>query len=278
MTPKITTALFISKYIIKFCDNNNIRINNLNLQKILYILQVEFLKRFDKPMFVDSIEAWGFGPCVPNSYYHYCGHGVMPIWTTEYDKLPGLSKLYDTNTIDLINTICITNASNKPWEFDTQLFGKDSLWHKIYTNYVENIKQEKEKDPCYQSDSLYNPPIPLTFIKDNILGNTYTETNTDLTLEVSYTVLTTISQLAKQSFNYDKMGYNPNQRLHHWELNVDSSHDITIDVYTQNVNEPLKIYIMLNYLGKAVHVLTPDSLKGQYILHHDNLLTTLTIK
>lgn len=275
---KMTTALFISKYIVKFCDNKNISINNLNLQKILYVLQVEFLKRFDRPMFVDTIEAWGFGPCVPNSYYSYCHYGIMPIWTTDYDKLPDLSTLYDTNTIDLINAIIIANAAIKPWEFDAQLFGKNSLWNKIYNNYIDSIKQEKEKNICYRSDPMYKPVISLDLIEDDIAGHKNIETTTDLTLEISYAVLTTVGQLAKQSFNYSKMGYNPNQNLHHWELVVNPTYNITIDVYTQDMNEPLKIYIMLNHLGKAVHVITPDSLKGQCTLQHNDLTVNLTIK
>ena len=33
----------------------------------------------DEIAFSDNIEAWQFGPVVPNVYYHYVGFGAMPI-------------------------------------------------------------------------------------------------------------------------------------------------------------------------------------------------------
>lgn len=72
-------ALDISKYIINKCVNDNIPISNMQLQKILYCIQRECLQLYKKEMFVDEIEAWPFGPVVPEVYYRYCGFGANPI-------------------------------------------------------------------------------------------------------------------------------------------------------------------------------------------------------
>lgn len=44
-------------------------VTNLKLQKILYLAQAYFLAKVGRPLFVDSIEAWEFGPVVPSVYH-----------------------------------------------------------------------------------------------------------------------------------------------------------------------------------------------------------------
>lgn len=72
------TALEIAKYVIDKCTNENSPISNLQLQKILYYLQKEFLQQ-GGIAFTDEIEAWQFGPVIPGVYRQYCGFGALPI-------------------------------------------------------------------------------------------------------------------------------------------------------------------------------------------------------
>ena len=55
----------VSKYIIQNTDNG---ISNLELQKYLYLLQAAFLRDYNKPLFVNKIEAWRNGPVVREMY------------------------------------------------------------------------------------------------------------------------------------------------------------------------------------------------------------------
>lgn len=66
----------ITDYII----HNFIGIQNLALQKILYFIQAEFLVTKNRPCFHDPIQAWDFGPVVPNIYlkYRFYGNGCIP--------------------------------------------------------------------------------------------------------------------------------------------------------------------------------------------------------
>jgi uncharacterized phage-associated protein len=50
-------------------------ISNLKLQKMMYYLQGFNLAFFDEKLFEDGIEAWQYGPVVPNVYNHFKGHG-----------------------------------------------------------------------------------------------------------------------------------------------------------------------------------------------------------
>ena len=55
-------AMDLANYIVGKCIKDNVPITNLQLQRILYFVQKDFLKR-GSPAFSDYIEAWEFGPC-----------------------------------------------------------------------------------------------------------------------------------------------------------------------------------------------------------------------
>ncbi len=71
-------ALDIAKYVVTKCKRDGKPISNLQLQKILYYIQRDYL-RSGSIAFQDSIEAWRFGPVVPKVYYYFCGAGSMPL-------------------------------------------------------------------------------------------------------------------------------------------------------------------------------------------------------
>ncbi|GHU51536.1 hypothetical protein FACS1894200_11810 [Spirochaetia bacterium] len=65
----------VAKYII-----NTSPVDNLKLQKLLYYSQAVYLVQNGKePLFMDSIEAWDYGPVVPPIYQRYKGYGLDTI-------------------------------------------------------------------------------------------------------------------------------------------------------------------------------------------------------
>lgn len=73
-------AMDVANYVIDYCNANQQYISNLKLQKILYFIQAEFLVAKEEPCFKEPIEAWDFGPVVPEVYYQYkvYGGGLIP--------------------------------------------------------------------------------------------------------------------------------------------------------------------------------------------------------
>jgi uncharacterized phage-associated protein len=69
----------IAKYVIAAFNQKRKHITNLKLQKILYYIQVEFIKKYNKPAFADEIQAWRHGPVVPSVYYEYNQFVADPI-------------------------------------------------------------------------------------------------------------------------------------------------------------------------------------------------------
>lgn len=64
-------AIDIARYIILFCKENGYSISNLKLQKLLYFVQAQFLVNLGTAAFDEDIEAWDFGPVVPEVYQYF---------------------------------------------------------------------------------------------------------------------------------------------------------------------------------------------------------------
>jgi len=80
------TAENVAKYLIylasqAFVGDNKERegITNLKLQKVLYLAQAYYLSKIGKPLFSDTIEAWEYGPVIPDVYHKFKSKGSNPI-------------------------------------------------------------------------------------------------------------------------------------------------------------------------------------------------------
>ena len=71
-------AIDVANYIVAKCIHHKHPINNLQLQSILYYIQLATIEA-GYLAFHDDIEAWNFGPVVRKVYNAYCGYGAMPI-------------------------------------------------------------------------------------------------------------------------------------------------------------------------------------------------------
>ena len=84
-------ALEVARHIVNYCNEKNYSISNLKLQKLLYFVQAYFLiaSPDKKPCFWDTIEAWDFGPVVPNVYSEFKQFGGT--------NIPKISVYYDSS-------------------------------------------------------------------------------------------------------------------------------------------------------------------------------------
>lgn len=128
------TAMELAKYIVSKCYYDGCPISNLQLQKILYYIQKEFLKETATPAFRDDIEAWQFGPVVPNVYYHFCGFGAMRIFIAQKNEKCPLN--YDD--VQMINAIIEEKRVLDPWQLVEDTHKSGGAWDKIYQGGLGN--------------------------------------------------------------------------------------------------------------------------------------------
>ena len=78
-------VLDVCRHVINYSEEKDYGISNLKLQKILYFIQAYFLleKKNHTPCFNERIEAWDFGPVVPEAYQEYKQFGSCDIPTID---------------------------------------------------------------------------------------------------------------------------------------------------------------------------------------------------
>lgn len=69
-----------AKYIISRCNDTNVDITNLKLQKMLYFLWIDYYNETGENLFDDSFYAWKLGPVIPSVYYQYHNFGADSIF------------------------------------------------------------------------------------------------------------------------------------------------------------------------------------------------------
>lgn len=72
-------VLDVARYIINYSNKKGYGVSNLKLQKLLYFVQGVFLAETNEACFSEEIEAWDFGPVVPNAYHEFKKYGSMNI-------------------------------------------------------------------------------------------------------------------------------------------------------------------------------------------------------
>lgn len=86
------SAKIVAEYLLSLSDpEEGDLVSHLKLQKLLYYAQGFNLAVFGKPLFDESILAWGHGPVVESVYQEYREHGSNPIPVPEdvdFDALP----------------------------------------------------------------------------------------------------------------------------------------------------------------------------------------------
>ena len=132
----IYDAVDLAEYIITKCVKEDIPISNLQLQKILYFIQYNFLKNFEVPAFRNRIEAWQHGPVVPDVYNKFAFMAGNPI----IRKFNTTDKIFyyeaDKLLVDKVTGSC---RKLRPWDL-VELTHKDgSPWRKVYKEGCKNV-------------------------------------------------------------------------------------------------------------------------------------------
>jgi uncharacterized phage-associated protein len=140
-------AMDVAAYIINYCDEKGTPIENMRVQKYLYLLQAYFLveTKEQKPLFGEYIEAWKFGPVVPVVYYSLNRYGynkitnfkqynnIMSVNPVEYKKhiiakrdqeiIKKVINQYENLTLSELIEI---TQSHDPWSKAYGFFGNNS--------------------------------------------------------------------------------------------------------------------------------------------------------
>ena len=146
MTYKV---LDIARYVINYCNKNNAHISNLKLQKILYFIQAGFYMNKGIECFNEDIEAWKYGPVVPEVYHEFKQYGSnnIPYITEYWDFSDGVFNCknikYNDDFIDdndkmIINQL-IDLCNERTASQLVDITHKQTPWLESYASGINNI-------------------------------------------------------------------------------------------------------------------------------------------
>lgn len=136
----VRDALDVSKYIINKCTEDNMPISDLQLQKILFYIQLNFYRQFDCPAFNNKIYAKKYGPVVLDVYNVFKIYGAMPINLLFYD-VANLFLGEEKKVVDWVIEVC---RSLNPWELVEKSHIPGGPWD--MTPLEEEITKEVIRD------------------------------------------------------------------------------------------------------------------------------------
>lgn len=119
------SAMDIAKYAVSRRYKSDRPISNLQLQKILYFLQVIFASKTGSLLFADQFEAWPYGPVIREVYVEFADCGGFPI-RREFDID------VDRRTKPFLDAGIDTLAEKSPWDLVRISHAEGSPWDVVY--------------------------------------------------------------------------------------------------------------------------------------------------
>lgn len=137
------SVLDVCRYVISYCNRKRYLLSNLKLQKLLYFIQAYFLTSCNRPCFREDIEAWDFGPVVPEAYYEYKKYGANSIPYIFYNPFENKKDVITEDDKQLINYVLDEMAQYSATTLVAVTHAQDP-WKEVYKPYSPHIKISKE--------------------------------------------------------------------------------------------------------------------------------------
>lgn len=128
------SALEVARYIIAYESSQGRTVSNLRLQKLLYFVQSWFLAVTGRACFADDLEAWDYGPVVPEVYRRYKIFGstmIPPLDKTEQSNI----SIQDQQLIDSALEICAEQSTRRLVEISHN----QDPWRNAYVPGMNNV-------------------------------------------------------------------------------------------------------------------------------------------
>ena len=180
MTAKYKAIDIANIYIRLANDIQNDFMDNLKINKLLYYAQGWSLAKFGIPLFDEKIEAWDYGPVVPEVYHAFKCCGKDPI--NEPQDIFDESRL-STDELELLVDVYNAYGKYTGWALKEMTHEKGSPWHQVYEKGKNNIicndmikaYFEKQSLETFDVDSINLPeitqiPVGWDSQEDNIYG------------------------------------------------------------------------------------------------------------
>lgn len=136
-------AITVTKYILLKAKENEKIVSNLKLQKMLYFIDLEYIKKNNKKLIDESFEAWPHGAVIKSIYDQFKIFGANNIRLNDYE----ISK-EDKDILDGLEWCVLEYLKWKPWDLVELSHKPNGAWSKCYEkgkNRVISFKKMHEE-------------------------------------------------------------------------------------------------------------------------------------
>ena len=134
----------------KICELSDWQITNIELQKIIYVVNMLYLGKNNTPLIKENFEAWMYGPVVPELYDITRIFGANKIEKWIFNDIENLD---NQETNEFIEKYYNQLKDFKPFELVSLTHKKQGAWSKNYqsnkTNIISREDIRKEFEDLY---------------------------------------------------------------------------------------------------------------------------------
>lgn len=126
----------VANSIIIFSNKNNISIDNLRLQKLLYFIEKEYIAQTDSLLFKEEFEAFRYGPVIKSIWRKYSTYGAKEIKLNQTEVSVSLLNAY------FIESKVLSYSKFSTWSL-VEKSHKDKVWNDAKNKYNKIINNEE---------------------------------------------------------------------------------------------------------------------------------------
>lgn len=130
MTVRVTDA---AKYL---CEESNWKLSNLQLQKILYMADMNFVGQGNSRLVDEDFEAWDYGPVLPSLYHKCKAFGSKPV----PDVFWGAQDIAGTDEARILQLAWSKLKSASPGQLVNATHSNLGAWVRRYVAGAKQIK------------------------------------------------------------------------------------------------------------------------------------------
>ncbi len=144
----------VANCVLHFARKAKIEVTNLKLQKLVYFVQGFALAELNRPLFLNEIQAWTYGPVIPDLYHrlkHY-GAGVVsgtleaPDTLSEDADACGVVQrvMGKLGNLPVTQLVRLSHMENSPWDVAWECGKYTKISLKQMTIYFKDMLSPQE--------------------------------------------------------------------------------------------------------------------------------------
>ena len=133
---RLFRAIDIANFYVQLAnDLPETDITNLKLNKLCYYAQCWSLVKLGRPLFSDEIQAWDYGPVIPDVYHTFkvCGRNPIGEPSEHFDET-----LLDSDELTLLIDVYSSYGKYTPNELITMTHKPGAPWDEVYEEHMNN--------------------------------------------------------------------------------------------------------------------------------------------